>query len=210
MPRHLELLLTVAATAVAAAFFLSVPYWPKQSATNPIRLPTGAAQVATLAPSILLGPSVLANVRPAPDLNLSLPADIAVVTARRGINGETGLIPTAASITTFRLKATGDLITVAAPTGVDVVRRISNDSDPMLSVHGAYAVAKVERGNTVIRWTENGVTYEVSSRTLDASRLVELANKLRAPAGGARPLRESACDAARHGNCPQQAGMSRE
>ena len=87
MPRHLELLLTVAATAVAAAFFLSVPYWPKQSATNPIRLPMpGSAQVATLAPSILLGPSVLANVRPAPDLNLSLPADIAVVTVR-GVPG---------------------------------------------------------------------------------------------------------------------------
>ncbi len=180
MPRHLELLLTVAATAVAAAFFLSVPYWPKQSAANPIRLPMpGSAQVATLAPSILLGPSVLANVRPAPDLNLSLPADIAVVTARRGINGETGLIPTAASITTFRLKATGDLVTVAAPTGVDAVRRISNDGDPVLSVHGAFAVATVARGNTVIRWTENGVTYEISSRTLDVASLAAVADRLR-------------------------------
>ncbi len=208
MPRRLEVLLTVAATAVAAAFFLSVPYWPKQPSTNAIRLPA-VAQPAD-PQSILRGPSVLASVQRAPDLNLSLPADIAVVTARRGINGETGLIPTAASITTFRLKATGDLVTVAAPTGVDAVRRISNDGDPVLSVHGAYAVATAERGNTVIRWTENGVTYEVSSRTLDASRLVELANKLRAPAGGARPLRESACDAARHGNCPQQAGVFRE
>jgi hypothetical protein len=179
MPRHLELLLTVAATAVAAAFFLSVPYWPKQESKYAIRLPPGAAQLATIPPSILLGPSVLANAGPAPDLNLSLPADIAVVTARRGINGETGLIPTAASITTFRLKATGDLITVAAPTGVDAVRRISNDADPVLSVHGAYAVAKVERGNTVIRWTENGVTYEISSRTLDVASLAAVADRLR-------------------------------
>jgi hypothetical protein len=179
MPRRLELLLTIAATAIAAAFFLSVPFWPRQGSPNAIRLPTPGLAQATLPPSILLGPSVLANARPVPDLNLSLPADLAVVTARRGINGETGLIPTAASITTFRLKATGDLVTVAAPTGVDAVRRISSDGDPVLSVHGAYAVAKVERGNTVIRWTENGVTYEISSRTLDVAGLAAIADRLR-------------------------------
>jgi hypothetical protein len=179
MPRRLEVLLTVAATAIAAAFFLSVPYWPKQASPNAIRLPTAALAQVSDPPSIVRGPSVLAGVLPAPDLNLSLPADIAVVTARRGINGETGLIPTAASITTFRLKATGDLVTVAAPTGVDVVRRISNDSDPALSVHGAYAVTTVDRGSTVIRWTENGVTYEISSRTLDVPSLAAVADRLR-------------------------------
>jgi hypothetical protein len=178
MPRRLELLLTVAATALAAAFFLSVPYWPKQDSPNAIRLPTAAPQAAN-APSILRGPSVLADLKPVPDLNLSLPADVATVAARRGINGETGLIPTAASITTFRLKATGDLVTVAAPTGLDAVRRISNDGDPALRIRGAYAVATVERGNTVLRWTENGVTYEISSRTLDQASLAAIADRLR-------------------------------
>jgi hypothetical protein len=179
MPRRLELLLTIAATAVAAAFFLSVPYWPKQQSTNALRLPTAGEVAAQATSPILRGPSVLAGVKPAPDLNLSLPADIATVTARRGINGETGLIPTAASITTFRLKATGDLITVAAPTGLDAVRRISNDGDPSLRIRGAYAVAMIERGNTVIRWTENGVTYEISSRTLDVAGLAAIADRLR-------------------------------
>jgi hypothetical protein len=178
MSRRLEVLLTIAATAVAAAFFLSVPYWPKEPSANAIRLPTTGAKVAD-PPSILLGPSVLAGMKPVPDLNLALPADVATVTARRGINGETGLIPTAASITTFRLKATGDLITIAAPTGLDAVRRISNDGDPALRIRGAYAVATVERGNTVIRWTENGVTYEISSRTLDIAGLAAIADRLR-------------------------------
>ncbi len=68
---------------------------------------------------------------------------------------------------------------VAAPTGVEAVRRVNNDADPGLRVRGAYAVSNVDRnGSTVIRWTENGVTYEISSRTLDTPRLVEVANKL--------------------------------
>ncbi len=118
--------------------------------------------------------------RPAPDLNLVLPDDLAVVVRRSGINGETGLIPTAASITTFRLRATGDLVSVAAPTGVAEVRRINSDPDPGLRVRGAYAISSVDRnGSTVIRWTENGVTYEIGSRTLGANELVVLANKLR-------------------------------
>lgn len=178
MPRRFELLLTAAASAVALAFLLSVPYWPKEPSPNAVRLPTFAASTAT-APSILRGPSILANAKPVPDLNLSLPSDIATVAARRGINGETGLIPTAAAVTTFRLRATGDLVTVAAPTGIEAVRRISNDGDPALRVRGAYAVASLERGSTIIRWTENDVTYEISSRTLDAPHLADIANKLR-------------------------------
>jgi hypothetical protein len=169
VPRHLEALLTIAATAVAIAFYASVSYWPKDWTERPV-IPNVAA---------LLGPSVLASARPAPVLNLAFPDDVATVVRRSGINGETGLIPTAASITTFRVRATGDLVSVAAPTGVDPIRRISNDAEPSLRVRGAYAVASEDRGNTVIRWTEDGVTYEVSSRTLDVSALAALANKLR-------------------------------
>jgi hypothetical protein len=182
MPRSLELLLAAAATALGIAFFASVPYWPKQTMDNPLPgFVSSAAQALTPSNKApLIGPSVLASLRPAPDLNLVLPDDIAVVVARRGINGETGLIPTAASITTFRLRATGDLVSVAAPTGVDVVRRINNDPDPGLRIRGAYAVSNVDRnGSTVIRWTENGITYEISSRTLDAPHLADIANKLR-------------------------------
>lgn len=170
MPRGLEVLLTIAATAVGIAFFASVPHWPEAWTTRPIPSAT---------PRPLLGPSVLASLRPVPTLNLSLPADIATVAARRGINGETGLIPTAAAITTFRLRATGELVTVAAPTGLAPVRPVAGDPDPVFRVRGRYAVVTTDRGNTVIRWTENGVTYEASSRTLDAGRLADIANRLR-------------------------------
>jgi hypothetical protein len=178
MTRRFELLLTAAATAVALAFVLSVPYWPKQSSTNAIRLPTFEATTAP-APSLLRGPSVLAGVKPAPNLNLDLPSDVATVAARRGINGETGLIPTAASITTFRLRATGDLVSVAPILEAEAVRAPTTLPDLVYRVHGQYAVASVDREVNQLRWTEDGITYQVASRTLDASRLTEVANKLR-------------------------------
>jgi hypothetical protein len=178
-PRRLEVLLTIAASALGVAFFASVPYWPKESIANPIPGFVAQSLAAPAEKAPLRGPSVLASARPAPDLNLVLPDDVAMIVRRTGINGETGLIPTAASITTFRLRASGDLVSVAAPTGVEPVVPARGDPDPAFRVHGFYAVATVDRGNTVIRWTESGVTYEISSRTLDAPRLVEIANKLR-------------------------------
>ena len=175
-----EALLTIAATCLAIAFFASAPHWPREQLNNPIPSFVSSATLSlTSAKAPLLGPSVLASLAPVPDLNLDLPEDFAVVAARRGINGETGLIPTAASITTFRLRATGDLVSVAAPTGISPVRRSPGDTGPDYRVRGSYAVVSVDRGSTVLRWTERSVTYEISSRTLDAARLVEVANKLR-------------------------------
>ncbi|MDQ2952728.1 MAG: hypothetical protein M3R54_10745 [Chloroflexota bacterium] len=180
MSGRLEALLTLAATAVAIAFFVGIQHWPRESLANPIpSFVTAAAQNLTASKAPLLGPSVLAGLKPAPDLNLALPDSLALVVRRTGINGETGLIPTAASITTFRLRASGDLLSVAAPTGIDPVRPAAGDPDPAYRVRGYYAVVSNARGNTLVRWTENGITYEVSSRSLDAATLVELANKLR-------------------------------
>ena len=179
MPRSLEALLSVAAFAVVIAFFASVPYWPREGSANAIRLPTFPPPAASFGTPAPLGPLVLASLRPVPVLNLELPDSLAMVVRRTGINGETGLIPTNASITTFRLRATGDLVTVAAPTGIEAVLRAPGDVDPAIVVRGSYALASVDRGSTVIRWTENGVTYEISSRTLDVTQLAELANKLR-------------------------------
>ena len=179
MPRRLELLLTIAATAVGLAFFLSVPYWPREQSTNAIRLPTVEPVAVSFATATPRGPSILASVKPAPNFNLELPADIATVTGRRGINGETGLIPTVASITTFRLIATGDLISVSPILEAEAVRAPATLSDPVYRVHGQYAVASIDRGIYQLRWTENGITYQVASRTLDASGLTEVANKLR-------------------------------
>lgn len=170
MARPMELLLGVAATALAIVFFTSVPYWPKEWTERPVPEAT---------PRPLLGPSVLASLAPAPGVpRLSLPEDLATIVQRIGPGNETGLISSAAMTTTFRLKASGDLVALSAPPELDPVRRPQTDIAG-LRVRGSYAVATVERGATVLRWTEGRITYQLSSRTLDEVRLVELANKLR-------------------------------
>lgn len=173
MPRPLEALLTLGATALVLVFFASVPHWPREwtarSSPNPF----------AVVPPLLRAPSVLAAAAPAPALNLELPTDMAVLVRRTGINGETGLIPTAGSIATYRLRASGDLVSVGAPTGLDPVTPVPGDPDPAFRVRGVYALAKVDRGVTTLHWTERGVTYEISSRTLDPNRLAEVAAKLR-------------------------------
>lgn len=186
MNGRLEALLTLAATFVAIAFFASVPYWPKEPVNNPIPSFVSAAahnlMPANKAP--LLGPSVLASAKPAPELNLGLPNSIATVVHRSGINGETGLIPTNASITTFRLTATGDLVSIAMLESADpivapaVIPSRPGTASPLV-VRGQYAVASLDRGITHIRWTENGVTFDIASRTLEPASLGEVANKLR-------------------------------
>ena len=179
MSVRLEALLTIAAGALAVAFFASVPYWPRERIENP--LPSFVAAALTVpnkAP--LLGPSVLASAKPAPELNLGLPASVGTVVRRSGINGETGLIPTLASITTFRIDATGDLVSVAMVEGASPITTAAFvGSDSPLMVHGQYAVANVDRGVTHVRWTENGITFDIASRTLGPSALVDIANKLR-------------------------------
>jgi hypothetical protein len=179
---RLEALLTVAATAVVVAFFASAPYWPKEQIANPLPSFVGAAaqNLTPVNKAPLLGPSVLAGAKPAPELNLGLPESIATVVRRSGINGETGLIPTRASITTFRIHASGDLVSVAMVEGANPITSASlAGTDPALSVRGHFAVSNIDRGITHIRWTENGITFDIASRTLDARALTEIANRLR-------------------------------
>ena len=178
---RLEALLTVAATCLAIAFFASAPYWPRQAMDNPLPSFVSAAAQKLSPPNraTLLGPSVLASAKPAPELNLGLPGSIATVVRRSGINGETGLIPTNASITTFRLSATGDLVSVAMVENAAPVSAPAAATSSSLEVRGHYAVATVDRGVTHIRWTENGITFDIASRTLDPLPLAEVANNLR-------------------------------
>ena len=177
---RLEALLTVAAAALAIAFFASVPYWPHERFNNPLpSFVSAALTVPNKAP--LLGPSVLASAKPAPELNLGLPQSLAAVVRRSGINGETGLIPTNASITTFRINATGDLVSVAMVEGASPITSAAfvGTTAAALTVRGQYAVSNVDRGVTHVRWTENGITFDIASRTLGPGELVDIANKLR-------------------------------
>jgi hypothetical protein len=52
-------------------------------------------------------------------------------------------------------------------------------TDASLQVRGHYAVATVDRGVTHIRWTEDGITFDIASRTLEPFPLADVANKLR-------------------------------
>ncbi len=170
MSRPFEALLTLAASVIVIAFFVSVPHWPSSWTTR-----DGVMPVAVNV-SLLRGPSLLSNLRPVPELNPTFPPDVASVVRRAGINGETGLIPTAAAVTTYRLNDTGDIVAVSTvPDGLGAPPR-----DTGLRVHGQIAYGTLDRGIAHVRWTENGVTYDVASRTLlDVARLAEIANTLR-------------------------------
>lgn len=176
---RLEALLTLAAAAIAIAFFASAPYLTRERIQNPLPSLVSAALTApNKAP--LLGPSVLASAKPAPQLNLDLPDNVGTVVRRSGINGETGLIPTLASITTFRIQATGDLVSVAMVEGANPITTATfAGTDAPFTVRGHYAISNVDRGVTHVRWTENGITFDIASRTLGPIDLVDIANKLR-------------------------------
>ena len=171
----------MAAATIAVAFFASVPYWPRERIENPVPgiVAAAAQNLAAQNKAPLLGPSVLASARPAPVLNLALPQSLATVVRRSGINGETGLIPTNASITTFRLTASGDLVSVAMVENATPISAPTAAMDSALQVRGHYAVATVDRGVTHLRWTENGITFDIASRTLEPFLLADVANKLR-------------------------------
>ena len=61
-----------------------------------------------------------------------------------------------------------------------VVRPATAPADA-LSVHGAYAANYSVEATSIsaVRWTENGMTYEVSSRSLSLRDLVVLAEQVR-------------------------------
>ncbi len=115
--------------------------------------------------------SVLARAQPAPSTALELPRDVGVVIQQRGPNGETGLIARDYAVTMVRLRS-GDVVTfgTVAP------------SEPVgtpVPVRGTSGVTFTDAGLAVVRWSENGAFYEMSSRTLAADRLVEIAALLR-------------------------------
>lgn len=159
--RVFEALLASAATLLVAGFFLSVPHWPREW-----------TQRTDLPPVVIPNAfSVLAHAQPAPSRTLELPDDLGTVIQQRGPNGETGLIARDTAITLVRLR-TGDVVAFGAVPATPSV-------GAGLDVRGSAGFTFVENGLTVVRWMENATMYEMSSRTLDAARLVEIAGSLR-------------------------------
>lgn len=165
---------TVVAVGVALVFFTALAFAPGQRASQ--------TPVFTFsAPALPTMPRPTFNTRPVPDLTLVLSEEDAVTTFRITSLGQTGLVNNDSIATTYRLRATGDLVTVAPLPQSEALPYTSPlVIDPPLRVRGRAAQATVTvNGTTVIRWVENTMVFEMSSRTLSIAQLSELANTLR-------------------------------
>lgn len=159
--RSFEVPLAFVTAFLVAGFFVTAPHWPR-----------GWTRRAELPPVVLPNAfSILDHASPAPSRTLALPVDLGTVIQQRGPNGETGLIARDTAITMVRLRG-GDVVAFGR------VPPSSPRGRP-ITVRGVAGVAFSDGGLHVVRWTENGASYEISSRTLDADRLVEIARLLR-------------------------------
>ena len=121
------------------------------------------------------------NSRPVPDRTLVLSDEDATTTFRITSLGQTGLVNNDAIATTYRLRDSGDLVTVAPlPQSEALPYADPLVMNPPLRVRGRAAQATFTvNGTRAIRWIENDMVFEMSSRTLSVPQLAELANKLR-------------------------------
>jgi hypothetical protein len=110
-----------------------------------------------------------------PRLALALPGDAALELASLA----PGAAPASPTLRAYRIRGTEDIVVVAAMPGTPEVPRPPDAPADALSVHGRYAEGTIVEASSVsvVRWTERGLTYEISSRTLlprDLARLAEL------------------------------------
>jgi len=166
--------LTIGVVSVALAFFAVLAFGPGQRASQTPILTLSAPALPTMARPTF-------NTRPVPDRTLVLSNDDAVSTFRITSLGQTGLVNNDAVATTYRLRATGDLVTVMPLPQSEVLPYASPlVLDRPLRVRGRPAEATFTvNGTTAVRWLENGTVFEMSSRTLTVAHLAELANRLR-------------------------------
>jgi hypothetical protein len=168
IPPRLGLLLSIASAAVAAAALLIVSALPHEAPSRALES----------------GPSILeqALARPTPQrLSLVLPADIAVRLSQIGTQDGTGNRRSAITPRSFRLRASNDMFSVVpVPDAVPITPPAQRPADA-LAVHGNYAQGWTTEPTSVsvLRWTENGTTYEISSRTLFPKDLARIADLLR-------------------------------
>ena len=165
---------TVVAVGIALAFFTALAFAPGQRARQTPMLSFAAPALPTVARPTF-------NIKPVPDRTLVLSGDEAVETFRITSLGQTGLVRNDAVATTYRLRATGDLVTVAPlPQSEALPYSAPLVIDPPLRVRGRAAEATFTvNGTSAIRWIENDTVFEMSSRTLTVAQLAELADRLR-------------------------------
>lgn len=165
--------LSIGASALTIAVFAVLAFWPGERERQAPAFALPLPQVTLARPSFVT--------RPVPDRRLTLPPDLAMVMYRITYQGQTGLVSSDALSTTYRLRATGDLVTVAPlPLAESWPYPSPAPGEAPLRVRGRDANWIVtDNGTTAIRWIENGISFEMSSRTLGVAQLVDLAYKLR-------------------------------
>jgi hypothetical protein len=165
---------TVLAVTIALVFFAALAFAPGQRESQTPIFTLSAPALPTMARPTF-------NAQPVPDRTLVLTEEDAVSTFRITSLGQTGLVNNDAIATTYRLRETGQLVTVAPlPQSEALPYADPLVMNPPLRVRGRAAQATFTvNGTTAVRWLENGMVFEMSSRTLSVAQLVELANKLR-------------------------------
>jgi len=164
-------MLSIASAALAAAALLIIAALPH---------PHDSIQ-----PFVQSGPSILeqafAKPKPPPTLDLRLPSDLAAEVLPLTVDGIYGPARPAPTLRSYRLRDSNALVVVAMLPGAPAIVPPSNIPADALTVHGVYAANYSVEATSIsaVRWSENGMTYEVSSRALLLRDLVRLAEQVR-------------------------------
>jgi hypothetical protein len=162
-------MLSIASAAVATAALLVIAARPHD----------GAPRFVASGPSIL--EQAFAKPKPPPTLELLLPSSLAVEVLPQRVDGVYGPARPAPTVRSFRVRGTSVVVIVAMLPSAPAIIRPTNPPVDALSVHGAYAANYSVEATSIsaVRWSENGMTYEVSSRGLLLLDLVGLAEQVR-------------------------------
>ena len=164
-------MLSIASGAVAAAALLIIAALPH---------PHDSTQ-----PFVQRGPSILeqafAKPKPPPTLDLRLPSDLAAEVLPLTVDGIYGPARPVPTLRSYRLRDSNALVVVAMLPSAPAIVPPSNIPGDALSVHGVYAANYSVEATSIsaVRWSEDGMTYEVSSRALLLRDLVRLAEQVR-------------------------------
>ena len=162
-------MLSIASAAVAAAVLLMIAAIPHAAAPH----------------FVVTGPSILeqafASQKPPMTLDLVLPSDLAVEVLPQRVDGIYGPARPAPTVRSFRMRGSNAIVIVAMLPGTPALVPPANAPADALSVHGTYAANySVEATSlSAVRWTENGMTYEISSRSMLLRDLMLLAEQVR-------------------------------
>jgi hypothetical protein len=169
MTPRLGLMLSVASAAIAAAALLA----------------TAALPHAAVPRFVETGPSVLeqafAKQKLPTTLELVLPSDVAVEILPQRVDGIYGPARPTPTLRSFRIRGSTAIVFVAMLPSAPAIVGPPDLSPEALSVRGWYAANySVEATSlSALRWTENGMTYEIASRSLVVGDLITLAQQVR-------------------------------